>query len=350
MIVDQFPDTRNATTLYRVASRNEQREAEEMTTDQANPPNRLGVNPQQIASALQDLGYRGLVDEEWPYVHSAAMGLEFRVVFHSPIEDAEEPAFESYMFDMGLYASEPVTLARVVAHCNDMNRDYRFVRFFGGQNDLGRCYVAVQMDVMADATDDHRVQRNCAMFISMAGVLRDLIRSIESEGNFEAYANHSKAVTLIKGSSDDRKLACELYWSAARQGFAGSQNNLGDLYETGNEMPQNQVMAAYWYARAAERGEPTAYLSLATLLASVADDNWTFIEAAKFAHLAVERLHEGSNKAAAQAALDRLVTLLPEGMIDAAKASADQWEPLFQETQLMSDPPGDGTQNAIRLN
>ncbi len=321
-----------------------------MTTDQANPPNRLGVNPQQIASALQDLGYRGLVDEEWPCVQSAAMGLDFRVTFHDPIEDARDPAFSNYLFDMGSYVSSRAPLGSILARCNAFNRQYRFVRFFAGQNDEGRCFAAVQMDVQADATDHDIIKRNCAMFASAAAILADLIRSIESDGDFEALANHGKAVTLIKGSSADRKQACELYWSAAQQGFAGSQNNLGDLYETGNEMPQSQVVAAYWYARAAERGEPTAYLSLATLLASVADDNWTFIEAAKFAHLAVERLHEGSSKAAAQAALDRLVTLLPEGMIDAAKTSADQWEPLFQETQLMSDPPGDGTQNAIRLN
>ena len=314
------------------------------------PQTRYGVTRKQVATALQNLGYRGLVDETAPYVQSAAMGLDFRIQFYSPNEDEQDPHYASYMFDMGLYSSEPVTLERVIAHCNSKNWEYRYVRFYGGQNDAGRCYAAVQMDVVAESDEEAVIQRYCSLFVSMANALRDLLNDVEGEIDHVASSNHEKAVSLIHGSTEEQMLAAELYYSAAKNGFSGSQNNLGDLYERGKHMPQSPVVAAYWYARAAERGEPTAYLSLATLLASAAEDNWTYIEAAKFAYLAVERLHEGSNKVLAQTALDRLVALLPEEAMSAAKEQAEKWTPLFQEKRLMSDPPSDPAETAILLN
>lgn len=322
-----------------------------MTTDQETTAPRRGVSLRQVATVLQDFGYRGLVDEDSNCVHSAAMGLDFRVVLYGLIDDqANEDQYESYMFDMGLYCSVPVPLSRIHSHCNELNRRYRYAKFIGGQNDAGRCYAAIQMDIQADATDDLTIQRNCGMFTSMAVVLRDLVNAVENESNQDAVSEHSRAVRLMQGSVEDQVRACELYWYSANKGFAGALNNLGDLYERGMNLPQSQAVAAYWYGRAAERGEPTAYLSLATLLLDVADDNWMHIEAAKFALLAVENLVEGTNKSLAQGALDRLEALLPEDAMDVAKAMAGRWVPLFQEPNLMSDTPGTDAQPVRLLN
>jgi len=312
-----------------------------MTDNQETTAPRRGVSLRQVATVLQDFGYRGLVDDENHCVHSAAMGLDFRVILHGVMDgDASEDEYESYLFDMGLYCSVSVPFSRILSRCNDLNRYYRYTKFLGGQNDAGRCYAAIQMDVQADTTDDQTLLRNCGMFISMAVVLRDLVNAVENEGTYDAYSTHNRAVALMSGSNEDRIKACELYWDAAQQGYAGSINNLGDLYERGLNLPQSQVVAAYWYGRAAERGEPTAYLSLATLLLDVAQDNWMHIEAAKFAILAVEHLDEGTNKSLAQEALDRLETLLPENAMDLAKAMAGRWAPLFQEPNVISDTPG----------
>ena len=60
--------------------------------------------------------------------------------------------------------------------------------------------------------------------------------------------------------------AFRLYQASADLGFAGAQNNVGDHYERGHVIPQSDVGAVYWYTRAAERGEPTAYLGLASVL------------------------------------------------------------------------------------
>jgi len=311
-----------------------------MTSDQETISPRRGISLRQVANVLQDSGYRGLMDEDSQCVHSAAMGLDFRVVLHGLIEgDANEDEYESYLFDMGLYCSVPVPFSRILLRCNELNRRYRYAKFFCGQNDLGRSYAAIQMDVQADVTDDQTLQRNCGMFASMAGVLRDLVNAVENEGNHDAISEHSKAVSLMQGSVDDQVRACELYWYSANKGYAGALNNLGDLYEQGLNLPKSQAVAAYWYGRAAERGEPTAYLSLATLLLDVGEDAWMHIEAAKFALLAIEHLVDGTNKALAHDALYRLEMLLTNDAMEVAKSMACRWEPLFQEPNLMSDKP-----------
>ncbi len=66
-----------------------------MTCDQETITRRRGISLRQVATVLQDLGYRGLMDEDSPCVHSAAMGLDFRVVLHGLIEgDATEDEYE----------------------------------------------------------------------------------------------------------------------------------------------------------------------------------------------------------------------------------------------------------------
>jgi TPR repeat protein len=100
--------------------------------------------------------------------------------------------------------------------------------------------------------------------------------------------------------------AVRLYWHSAQAGFAGAQNNLGDLYELGKGVPASEGFAIYWYARAAERGEPTAYFSLATILAKGNPDSGQLVEAMKFAILAVEKLPGKKNRQRAQVAKDAL--------------------------------------------
>ncbi|MDZ4736788.1 MAG: hypothetical protein SGJ07_10630 [Rhodospirillaceae bacterium] len=54
-----------------------------------------------------------------------------------------------------------------------------------------------------------------------------------------------------------------LYRSAADQGFALSQNDLGYLYATGRAVEQNYVSALMWYDLAAAQGDPRALNNIA---------------------------------------------------------------------------------------
>jgi TPR repeat protein len=321
-----------------------------MTHDEKPPVVTRGVRPEQIASILRDLGYRGLVDADGARVLSAAMGFDFRVIFYRPFVVGEETLYENYIFDMGSYLSPSAPISRLVTFCNELNAEYRFGRFYVGGNDGGRRFLVVQMDAFADGSTDDDLRRNCDLFISCAGMFRNLLTRIENDADNLSVDEHSRAVRLIQGSEDERTEAAELYYSAACQGFAGSQNNLGDLYERGLVVPMSPVIAAYWYARAAERGEPTAYLSLATLMFANAEDNWTLIEAMKFAFLAADCLTDGNRKAAALEIAAQLREKLPDGSIDLARRRATDWSPLFQETRLMSDPTTEGYPSDVLLN
>jgi hypothetical protein len=155
----------------------------------------------------------------------------------------------------------------------------------------------------------------------------------------EVTALHNLALRNKWANPPNYSEALRLYNEAAQSGFAGSQNNLGDMYENGQGAFRNNQFAVYWYARAAERGEPTAYLSLSTLLPVGTDDEQILVEALKFALLATATLPDGRNKAKAMANVESLKGHLSKAATKRALELAKDWEPLFQETRLMKDMP-----------
>ena len=158
--------------------------------------------------------------------------------------------------------------------------------------------------------------------------------------------NLDKAINLYgaglaaaHGPFVDYERAISFYRKSAELGFAGAQNNLGDMYEHGCGTAQSDVLAMYWYARAAERGEPTAYLSLASLLYKHKLDQSMLVEAMKYAFCAFALLPDGGNKAMTRALIKLLTTELSEDEVCKARALALDWHPLFQEQYLLSDDP-----------
>jgi hypothetical protein len=162
---------------------------------------------------------------------------------------------------------------------------------------------------------------------------------LSNKNGARARANHNLAVQSEHGKKPSIKKALKFYRLSADDGFAGAQNNLGDLYETGEGVQKNDKVASYWYARAAERGEPTAYLSLSTLLSENTKDEAVLIEALKFAILAVANLPEGYNKSQAIKTANKISSQLSPEAKAYANDLAIEWEPLYQETYLMSDSP-----------
>lgn len=155
----------------------------------------------------------------------------------------------------------------------------------------------------------------------------------------QARANFSKALKSRWGTKPSLADAARYYRLAADEGFAGAQNNLGDMYEEGQGVPANGKFAVYWYTRAAERGEPTAYLSLASFLADGTNDENVLIEALKFALLAAQRLPEGKNKTTAKEAIRSISARVSKDSVSIALDMAKKWEPLYQEEYLMADSP-----------
>lgn len=165
-----------------------------------------------------------------------------------------------------------------------------------------------------------------------------------TENYLKRESDHGRAVALsVAGKPSDFQKVFKLYSSSADAGFAGSQNNLGDAFEEGKIVPKDDLAAVYWYTRSAERGEPTAYLSLSSILFRLNADQSTLIDALKFALLAADLLPEGFNKQSAMKIANKLSDILPVSAREKAKKLADDWSPLYQEENLLTDDPTPNT-------
>ena len=151
------------------------------------------------------------------------------------------------------------------------------------------------------------------------------------------------------GENPEPAVAFRIYQASADLGFAGAQNNLGDHYERGEAVPQSDVGAVYWYTRAAERGEPTAYLGLASVLGNSDAGDDVLIEALKYAFLAKELLPEGGNKDLATVLQGLIAAKLSRSLHDEFIQRVKNWEPLFQEEHLVSDSPAFSPLNVADL-
>ena len=157
----------------------------------------------------------------------------------------------------------------------------------------------------------------------------------------EEHARELFHQALLKqwGEVKDIDAAIPKYRAAANFGFAGAQNNLGDCYEQGRGVPQSDLAAMYWFTRAAERGEPTAFLSLANMLDKTQADEATLVEALKFASLAWLYLPDGGNKDLAKVLEEVIAAKLSPEECQRAYEMTSSWQPLYQEEFLLSDSP-----------
>ena len=160
---------------------------------------------------------------------------------------------------------------------------------------------------------------------------------------------YHRALSKHWGENPDPKEAFRLYQTSADLGFAGAQNNLCDHYERGDVVPQSDVGAVFWYTRAAERGEPTAYLGLASVLGNSDAGDDVLIEALKYAFLAKELLPEGGNKDLATVLQGLIAAKLSRSLHDEFIQRVKNWEPLFQEEYLASDSPAFAPLNMAEL-
>jgi len=296
-----------------------------------------GISAEVIAAFFQEEGYQAKIRkvEDRAWIESAADGQKFRLYLYGPTKTDDETIYRNFMFDTGYCISLATRVDLLTQYCNRFNGEYRFFKTFVMTEDGGG-YVGLQMDETSGSGIEG-IKYAFEFFLKGIKLYREKIIETPAYYGDQAIAKHNEALECLRGGNDKAIKAVELYRRASKEGFAGSQNNLGDLYEQGTGLQENPVIAAYWYSRAAERGEPTAYLSLAGLLLDHAKDEATLIEAMTFAILAFNRLPEGSNKIAAMKKIKKLEDKLSEEQISEAKDHADNWAPLYQERRLMND-------------
>jgi TPR repeat protein len=159
-----------------------------------------------------------------------------------------------------------------------------------------------------------------------------LFESSARKGN--VYAMHNLALALEHGldAPTNVELGAQWYILASKIGFAGSQNNLGDDYETGSGVSLSKEKAIYWYTQAAMQGEPTAYLSLGSIFLGLDDE-----ESAYWLNLAVANLPDGLNLADAKVLLRTATSRLSKRQIDEARLRAKLFAPLRETRVKISD-------------
>lgn len=167
----------------------------------------------------------------------------------------------------------------------------------------------------------------------------EMLRSAANSGH--SLAMHDLAFHL-QYIGDQRSLAEAVNWyrlaaEVGGIGFAGSQNNLGDMYEKGNGLPVSPGDAIYWYVRSAMQGEPTAYLSLGLCFADGVGVQKDHVEAAFWLLLAVRDLHEGSNRNDASEKLAELRNVIDSEQLAGAMKKADVFKPLRQTEYTIGD-------------
>jgi len=301
------------------------------------------LTPGRVAERLQEAGYRGKISavNERTWIDSGAHGWNFDINFY-PDNIPEQPAAcRSMMFDLtlGPYPQRDSDLLYKV--CNEFSQDVRFAKAFVIHRDTDKL-TCMQMDTLGvGGISDELIDSAISVFTSLiADFVNRLRHATQQRHDYISY--HDEALKAVWGEEKEIDRAFSLYTIAAHGGFAGSQNNLGDMYERGYGCSESPLAAMFWYARSAERGEPTAYLSIASLLIEHENSSDILVTAAFFAMLAVERLPDGKNKLSAEDALETLSKKLSSEEFSRARELASRWKPLFQERRLMGDSPDDG--------
>ena len=299
------------------------------------------ITAEHVAALLQDMGYRGKVQrsERGFRVETAASGFSLSVFFYNEETLEEGVGFRSYMIYLAVTAGPGADIPRIAEACNSLNDEFRYAKLVLDRN--GRSpYVSLQIDFRVTGSDvGAHFTEDFEFFLFTMNKVNDRILSTRAFHGSDRGDKHNAAIRNLFVAGGDAAEAVRLYREAADDGYAGSQNNLGDQYESGGVVTANTIYAAYWYTRAAERGEPTAYLSLSTLLSSTSEDPEVLVDAAKFAILAIDQLPGERNRTVARKCLDGLTEQLSEQDLDRARTLARSWAPLFQETHLMSDKP-----------
>lgn len=296
------------------------------------------LTPDQIVSALGERGLpcEALEQSGGEVVRGVLDGIVYYVRFYKAVDEART-AFSSISIQAGKNIGLSVLPNSLLNVCNDLNQQYRFCKFLMGGDEEKYVTVAMDFDVFVDPVSEFL--EKWEWFEQLLPLFASRVVESRALELGEAAELHNRAVEARWGDIRDYPLAATLYRQATELGFGGSQNNLGDLYEDGLGVPKSDVMAAYWYARAAERGEPTAYMSLATLFARTAEDEVMLSEAAMFALLALQHLSAGTNSSISAACYSDLKSRIGSDSLKNATERASRWLPLFQEVAVMSDTP-----------
>ena len=299
-----------------------------------------------IGEAIRSMGYKGFefIDETYSGIESATNG---RAFIACPLVAEGEPVMENTVeaklvrFRACWLNMEFLEEVQADHLCNWFNSNQAFSKLYREPTETSYnlwleadLYV---LDGMSVAAFQNRVH---AFIKSYEYAMKCLERCTFIDKN-AIIDRHNKAIEILDGFGADKKEAIKLYRINSYLGFAGSQNNFGDQFEIGKLLPKDDLVAVYWYTRASERGEPTAYYSLSTILLEKCQDNIDgLILAAQYAILASEQLPEGKNRISATETREVLRSIIGPENYEIAETHARNFRPIYKEKWTLGDSPG----------
>ena len=126
-------------------------------------------------------------------------------------------------------------------------------------------------------------------FTSNAASLFELTRELANEGNANAQALLGQMYESGEGVPEDDSEAVKWYRKAAEHGLAEAQHYLGLMYVKGIGVPGNDSEAVKWYRKAAEQGHAKSQLQLGVMYGSGAGISQDNSESAKWFQKAAEQ-------------------------------------------------------------
>ena len=298
-----------------------------------------------IAETIRNLGYKSKVHEmeNCFVIESATSGLRFHLYCWPAPSEKKDNGKEIYLvrFRCGWYELVDFNETEIDALCNWYNSNQPFAKLYRSNNEDSFDLILEADLYSLDGMSAIAFGDCFARFTSLVEYANKCFGQCRFTRKSEIIDRHNKAVEAVHGLAPDFDQAVSLYRQNAHLGYAGSQNNFGDLFEKGSGLPKDDLMAVYWYTRASERGEPTAYYSLASILELSRSNVDSLTVAAKYAILASDQLPEGRNKVAAMQLRDSLRELLDPKFYDFAEELAAKFKPIYEEKWTMSDAPGE---------
>jgi hypothetical protein len=301
----------------------------------------------KIAILIQEAGYRAKIYrfEKYSCIGSSTNGLNFNLFCLNKklnsITDNHEHTFVVRIscFLGQIEYSDKNELLKI---CNEFNSRYLSCKATIKEDEE----LVIWFENCIYITDNLSESTFIDFFIDYCNLLEIFCRLLDKyfleNKKSELIENHDRAVKLVHSIDNLESIeeGVKLYRYNANMGYAGSQNNFGDLFEKGLKVSKSDLLAVYWYTRAAERGEPTAFLSLASILSKESNNQDALVIATQFVTLATRLLPDGKNKAEAIDLLENLKTRLSNDLIEYTDNLVSLFEPLYQERWLMSDAPG----------
>ncbi len=154
-----------------------------------------------------------------------------------------------------------------------------------------------------------------------------LWRPLAEQGNAAAQYNLGNIYYSGQAVPQDYAEAAKWYRLAAEQGQANAQFNLGVMYERGQGVPQDYAEAVKWYRLAAEQGDALAQYNLGVACGhghGVPQDD---VQALMWFSLAASRLPPGGYHDAAIRARDMFTGLMTPAQVAEAQKLAREWSP-----------------------